>query len=258
MIPKIIHQIWFQGLSELPNKYLTNIEKNKSFNPGWEYKFWDETSIYDLVKQNDEWLEIYDKFIYLHQKVDFAKYIILYKYGGAYIDMDSYCIKSLDGLIEKYPNYEVIASKMNISKLESYLSCYNSICINNGIILATKASKAIKKLIMEISKSPKCRFYENQFLCIMRTTGPSIFTKILLSVPKNTIKILPPEYLEPCIANKCQITENTYVIHKHANSWIPPFLKSFFEFYMNNKTIFYSILILIVLFVIIIVVVLLS
>ncbi len=32
------------------------------------------------------------------QKIDFAKYCIIYTYGGVYVDMDSECLKSIDGL----------------------------------------------------------------------------------------------------------------------------------------------------------------
>ena len=43
--------------------------------------FWDENKIMDLVSKDKKILNKYNLHIYLHQKVDFAKIVILKYYG---------------------------------------------------------------------------------------------------------------------------------------------------------------------------------
>ena len=48
-IPKIIHQIFFNGES-LPLEIINSIDKLKILNPDWEYKIYDDAAIFDFVK----------------------------------------------------------------------------------------------------------------------------------------------------------------------------------------------------------------
>ncbi|AYV76734.1 MAG: hypothetical protein Terrestrivirus12_37, partial [Terrestrivirus sp.] len=66
------------------------------------------------------------------------------------------------------------------------------------------------------------------------------------------IKILPFEYLEPCIAasEKCDITNNTYVIHKHGKSWVPNYMNSLYRIYYDYKIALLITVLLLIVFVI--------
>mgnify|MGYP001017549600 FL=1 len=102
MIPKIIHQIWFQGTEYIP-KHLVNYQNSwKEKNQDYQYMFWDTNSIKELIKRvNIYWItETYNNFPLMIQKIDFAKYVILYYIGGIYIDMDMKCLKSLNILLK--------------------------------------------------------------------------------------------------------------------------------------------------------------
>src|ERR1700677_60433 len=107
-----IHQIWMQGLHNVPDKYKPNIKKTVNTNPNWSYTLWDSESIEQLVKYNNTINKTYNALHYMHQKIDFAKYIILYLFGGFYIDMNAYAIKNLDNLINDYSQYDLIVSKL--------------------------------------------------------------------------------------------------------------------------------------------------
>jgi mannosyltransferase OCH1-like enzyme len=250
MIPKIIHQIWLQGTNYIPDKFLDNIKSIKENNKDFEYVIWDEIKILELIMLKKEWVDIYYKFIYIHQKIDFAKYVILHVYGGIYIDIDVEIIKSFNDLIEKYKDYDTIVSELNIDKFESIITSGNSKSYNNGIILTNKESIVMKNLINEIINSyivPK--IFHFKVLLINNTTGPNIFTKI---INKNLeyVKILDSEYLEPCVRDDCKITENTIAIHRHNLSWMPNEFKNIIDFYLKHKIIF-TLLILIIIYIII-------
>lgn len=90
-IPKIIHQLWI-GPKRAPIKMM---ESWKLKNPDYEYILWDDEEIKRramVFKCTDE----IDLFQEINGKCDIMRWEILYKYGGIFIDADSFCIEPLD------------------------------------------------------------------------------------------------------------------------------------------------------------------
>lgn len=98
MVSRIIHQTapsdkkrWHPIWSECQNSWKKNFP-----NPEYIYMFWDDDDLYKLIKEDfPDYLQVYKDFgrdVIL--KVDFARYAILYKYGGIYADMDFMCKKN--------------------------------------------------------------------------------------------------------------------------------------------------------------------
>ncbi len=250
--PKIIHQIWLQGKDQIPNKFLDNIKKIKEMHMNWEYFLWDEISILNLIKNNKYLVDKYYKFIYLHQKVDFAKILILYIYGGIFIDIDAYTNKNLDNLFLEYDNYDFVISDLkNLGFISNISICGKlSKCYNNGNFFSKKHSNILEYMINNFKT--ECNFIDSKIQCIHKTTGPLIFNKIINKYlkdntikNKSNIKILDYEYLEPCTMDVCTITNNTYIVHKHENSWINDKIKLLMHFYVKNYKLVYIILFLI-------------
>ena len=239
--PRIIHQIWLQGEGDIPDKYKKNVNIIKNFNKDWQYILWDETKILNLINNYRDYIKTYYQFIYLHQKVDFARYIILYLIGGIYIDMDATSIKPLDSLVEKYNNYDVIISSTDTNILENYITCGKSVCYNNGVIISKQKAEIINNFIKRICKNDNtCDYRFSKIGCISSTTGPQIFTDFMIK-HKNDPKllILPSEYLEPCVFDNCNITENTFIKHVHEGSWVNINLLFVLRFYSKNKILCY-------------------
>ena len=249
IIPKIIHQIWMQGEKNIPNKYNNNIKTVKYNHKTWEYILWDEIKILELISSKKEWLDIYYKFTYLHQKIDFAKYVILFIFGGIYVDIDVEIVKSFDSLISEFNNADIIVSKLNINSTESFLATGYNESYNNGIIISKKNGEVIKKLIDEILISFFKSDLHFKVLYINSTTGPRIFTKVI-NDNKNKVNILPSEYLEPCTRGNCNITEKTIAIHKHELTWMSESLKNIIDFYLENKLILSIIILIIIIYII--------
>ncbi len=209
---------------------------------------WDDTKIKEHFKNNKKILNTYNKLIYLHQKVDFIRYCILYEFGGIYMDMDVTILKSFDEIINKYHNYECIISDINLNAMESYLLCLNNRCYNNGIIISKPKSQFMSNLINEIHKNNKCKCYDlNKSMCINRTTGPLLFTRVFNNYAnKKNIKVLDWSYFEPCIlGDLCDIRDNTILVHHHNASWINGFFTMIGYYYFKYKSLFYLLLIII-------------
>jgi mannosyltransferase OCH1-like enzyme len=274
-IPKIIHQIWLQGISYISNEAHERVNKIKNIHnindkeviiridaeikkrdEQWKYKLWDEIQILTLLQTLDkEYIEKYYKFIYLHQKVDYAKFIILKIYGGIYIDIDCNIIKNLDKLFERVKDYDFICSYLSQNnKVINYVSCgYMDKCINNGIIISKKNTDICNYIINKLEHECES-ILDKKESCINNTTGPKIFNKIIHSYlndnnNKSKVLILPPEYLEPCLFDVCNNTENTYIQHIHEWSWVDNnSYKNISIFYTRNTTLLNTICIIITIY----------
>lgn len=254
MTPKIIHQIWYQGVDKIPQNLQNNSNKIINLHKNWKYMIWDNNSIKKYFKNNHRILTTYNKLKYLHQKVDFMKYCILYNFGGVYMDMDINALKSLDQLVKQYENYECILSGINLNVMESYALCRNNKCINNGIIISQQKSNFMLALINEICKNNKCQIYDlNKSICINRTTGPLLITKIYNNYEnKSQIKILHYSYFEPCVLGDiCDIKKNTILIHTHNTTWINTQITKFLYYYFKYKLIIYLAIYLILIIIVI-------
>ena len=216
-IPKIIHQtaenppyndIW----DRCQKSWLKIFTKKK----GFEYKMWKDEDLENLVKNDfPQFLDIWEKYPYKINKIDIARYMILYKYGGIYADMDCYCFKDfynildmnrpniisgvpIDGDLSKGwgdPNkgYEIIQNSLMASpkKHKFWLDALNlsKKLVNSGI-------KLTKDNVKEI-------------------TGPILISKLY---DKNINK-LPVKNFRIGPFNSHFYNEDTYVLHIQTGLW---------------------------------------
>jgi mannosyltransferase OCH1-like enzyme len=95
-IPKIIHQLWI-GDKPAPTRMM---DTWRDMNPEFEYIRWSEAEFkkremkFICKKRIQEMDEI-------NGKADIQRWEILYKYGGVFIDADSYCVSPIDDQLMK-------------------------------------------------------------------------------------------------------------------------------------------------------------
>jgi mannosyltransferase OCH1-like enzyme len=233
IIPKIIHQIWFQGYENINSKYYDShlTVFNGAKNNNWEYMFWDEKKILELLKNYPTYKNIYDYFDMMIQKIDIAKYVILYHHGGVYIDMDMVWIKDFTDLLQ---NRTLIVSKLMTVPFYS-----------NGILLSKPQHDFWNYYIDEIDKNKEKKWYYNNHLYVQNSTGPILFTKVVNnynSKNNNNITILDYVYFEPCKSTYlCNLSQDARLKDNFANSWMTPYEKCIIYIY----TFFYQIILII-------------
>jgi mannosyltransferase OCH1-like enzyme len=108
-IPKHIHQIWWQGESNIPKKYHAWRQTWRRYHPEWEFTLWDETKMNEFVKVNEP--ELLDSFLSWPKPIhraDAFRYVLLKHVGGWYIDIDIECLKSI---VPLHNEAEVLLSK---------------------------------------------------------------------------------------------------------------------------------------------------
>ena len=99
MIPKVIHYCWF-GRNPLPPLAVKCIESWKKYLPDYEIKEWNEDNFdVNIIPYTQEAYQA-KKYAFVS---DYARFWILYKYGGIYFDTDVEVIKPLDDIIARGP-----------------------------------------------------------------------------------------------------------------------------------------------------------
>jgi mannosyltransferase OCH1-like enzyme len=97
MIPRIIHQTWKNA--EVPKRFRAAQQSWRSLHPDWDYMFWTDADITRLVADEyPELVSLFRRYPDQIQRVDAARYLILYKYGGVYADLDVVCRRSFEDL----------------------------------------------------------------------------------------------------------------------------------------------------------------
>lgn len=89
-LPRKLHFIWVSrdGI-EMPEEYAPNIEEWKRRNRNWETKFWKDEEVESLVREDFPHLaSSYASIRKAVMRSDLARFLVLLKYGGIYLDVD--------------------------------------------------------------------------------------------------------------------------------------------------------------------------
>ena len=215
-IPKIIHYCWFGGnpLPPLAEKCIASWQK---FLPDYEIKRWDESNFdVNIIPYTSQAYEA-KKYAFVS---DYARFWILYKYGGLYFDTDVEIIKPLDDIIAAGPF-------MGCENLYKPGATPNELGVAPGLGLGVNPGLGLYKEILDLYstlqfKKPNGGLntktvveYSTELLC----------DKGLINSPEvqtvAEIKIYPKDYFCPMDyeTGKITITNNTVSIHRYAKSW---------------------------------------
>lgn len=212
MIPKVIHYCWF-GRAELPPLAKKCIASWRNFLPDHEIKEWNEDNF-------DVNAIPYTAQAYKHKKYafvsDYARFKILYEYGGIYFDTDVEVIKSLDDILGKGSFFGL--------ENENFFAC------NPGLGFACEAKFYLLKEILDLYANMQFETTsgEQNKKTIVEHFSEMLLLKGLQQAPGiiefEGAKFYPAEYFcpKPSEFGKIQITEKTCTIHHYAASWIGP------------------------------------
>lgn len=169
MIPKDIYQSWYTKDFDLDTQH--RIQNMKSFNPNWNHHIYDDDDIDKFVNDNFPGIiaDSYNRLNIIVAKVDFWRYLVLYKNGGVYLDIDSCINGSLDELIHENDKGIITCEKNK----DLYVQ-WGLIFDKNHIILKT----TIDLIIHNIRNNA---FPNN----IHKMTGPTVYSHAINIVYQN-------------------------------------------------------------------------
>ncbi|CAK7233989.1 hypothetical protein SEUCBS140593_008786 [Sporothrix eucalyptigena] len=97
-VPAVMHHVVLGSRPPLPAWGETR-QSCLDLHEGWETHYWtDETAAAFVADKFPDVKETWDSYPFLIQKVDALRYMILYEYGGAVLDMDLRCKRALGPL----------------------------------------------------------------------------------------------------------------------------------------------------------------
>jgi len=146
MIPRIIHQTWFEDITPTHYPQLYRFQ-NSWRNSGWEYRFYNDTEVRSYIQDNfpARFLESYDALVPGAFKADLFRYLVLLRDGGLYVDVDLLLETNLDTFITPTLSF-LTARDDGIATAHD-----QPFCLWNGIIAAAPGhpviAKAVERLI---------------------------------------------------------------------------------------------------------------
>ena len=194
-IPRIIHQIW--TTNDIPQKWRTLQQGCIKMNPDYEYMLWTHSAIDKFIEKNYPWiLDTYNNYPYPMEKLDAARYFILYHYGGIYLDMDMECKVPFDRILQNVS-----------SEAEVVLGATAPVGVTSSFLMAKKNHRLLKQMTEGLPQSN--RWYISPYWTVIMSTGPLYVWRSYLNYPCNEqIHVLPYE-----------LHSRQYLDHKHASTW---------------------------------------
>lgn len=214
MIPKIIHYCWF-GRNPLPESAIKCINSWKKFLPDYEIKEWNEDNFdVNIIPYTKEAYEA-KKYAFVS---DYARFWILYRYGGLYFDTDVEVIKGMDDIVERGPfmGIEVVSPDSQTPPQ-----------VAPGLGLGAIAGMPLYKDILSYYDT---MHYLDEYGQTSTVTVVAHNTKVLLEKGLKCtneiqevagVTIYPKEFFNPLNDNtgELKITENTRSIHWYSSTW---------------------------------------
>lgn len=233
-VPKIIHQTWKDH--RLPDHLKIMQESVIEHHQDYEYKFWSDQDIENFLRVN--YPNIYwfyqKNFEYIIQKIDFIRLLLLYHFGGVYIDIDSFCLKSVDGVLG-YP-----CSFVTTDKHPAFSDKHYPIVLNNAFIAAERNNDLIRRIMSGILEyqDPEdytefCSF-KTSYTKVLKSAGPLCITDVYLRYGyKSLVNKLSSNYFFGVDYDKSmnlsdiasfsksigEKVQECHIVHMHESSW---------------------------------------
>lgn len=159
----IIHQVAFS--EENLNKYISpNYANIKEFMGNYEYRFWDLPKFIELLKNDKatDVLEAINKIKPYAYKADLARYYIVHRFGGWYVDLNTY--------FQHAPptnEYEMVVFSQT-----QFFTSESSWAVYNGLFYFNKEHRILRYMIDRCIENIKQEYYGSNPWC---TTGPNLF-----------------------------------------------------------------------------------
>jgi mannosyltransferase OCH1-like enzyme len=215
MIPKVIHYCWF-GRNPLPDFAKKCIDSWRKFFPEYEIREWNEDN-FD-VSMIPYTKEAYDAGKYAFVS-DYARFWILYKYGGLYFDTDVEVIKPMEDIVNKGP---FMGCEIPESKNEG-------LAVAPGLGIGSVPGLKLYSDLLELYSTLHFQMVDggHHLKTVVEYTSELLQKQGLKNIDEIQycagVWIYPSEYFSPwdAILGKMNITENTRSIHWYSKTWLP-------------------------------------
>ena len=209
---KFVHQIWFDfgDNANMPDEDTYNTLKHSLAinNPNYMYKLWSLSEATELINEH---YPLFSQFFnqnvkYNIVKCDFFRYLLMYHFGGIYIDLDFVSLKPFDDLFNDLTSNKldlVLPGSSNkshdiILTEEWYDSTHVSKTLHNGCLISKSNMNPFwLKLLFDIVNSTQIITEKNDIFAYSGTKKLHNHVFSLKHMLNNSITILPYYYICP-------------------------------------------------------------
>ena len=163
-IPRILHRTWKD--KNIPTRWEGTYKSCLRMYKNFTHMFWTDDDIEKFLEKEYSWFMLtFRSYSYNIQRVDAARYFILYHYGGIYLDLDVGCKEPIFPVLEDSQRYNVL------------LTATYPTGVSNDIIVTEKGHPLLEGAIQRLAAANS--WYGTPFVTIMWSTGPIFLTKCL-------------------------------------------------------------------------------
>ena len=224
MIPKVIHYCWFGG-NPLPELAIKCINSWNKYLPGYEIREWNESNFdVNSIKYTQQ---AYKRKKYAFVS-DYARFWILYHYGGIYFDIDVELIKPFEPILQSGPYMGLETN--NVMQTGIFTGTDVGVACNPGLGMATVKGMKFCKDMLDLYQDLSFIFPSG---AINTKSVVSYTSEMLLKCGYDKrfngiqecagFKIYPREYFCPRIdreTGKITLYPETHSIHHYAATWV--------------------------------------
>lgn len=206
-VPKILHQTapknrsqWHPDWARCQESWMQHFVKKK----GWTYRMWTDEDLNKFMQESYPWFySTYLAYGQNIQRIDIARYFILYHYGGIYADMDFFCFR--------YFMEEATVSSTKVSVVESgYKENEN---VQNSLMISPVGDPFWMSVVVKAQS-------RTSSTDVLYSTGPKLLSDVLDEMVPGRIDILPMHLFNPPLHKWKNIDESQlYTKHLNTVSW---------------------------------------
>ena len=177
---QVIHFMWISDDPSqiIPERYRSNVQTFKNMNPQAHIIIWNKPQLTKLWTDFDEkFLTFFNNLSTNIQKADLSRYLIIYLFGGLYVDLDFYCVYNLHDLFKD----KDVALFFEPRKHAKQVHVDNLVC--NGILYSKSPRHHLFLDILEDVRKHFASRNQSHTDNAFFTTGPKVITAMYRSHP---------------------------------------------------------------------------
>jgi glycosyltransferase involved in cell wall biosynthesis len=226
-IPRIIHQLWIDLDPGVPMGYRHWQRSWQDMHPDFEYRMWTNRDIERFIdKTCPEWSDLFYGYKQNICRVDLARYLILQRFGGLYVDLDFECLR---------PHHDLLAGHTLLMGLEPGSHAALSKCrqagLNSIVCNAWMASVPDHPFWNHLLQDLQHASHQTD---VLELTGPFVLTRSVGRYRGEGVSIVPARHLYPVDKDACwkgeiqdleffeSATREAHALHHWVGSWFRP------------------------------------
>ena len=187
----IIHEMW--ATSEIPLRWKHSTTTWITMNKDFVYCLWTDAELEAFVVDEHRWLLwTYHSYRYPIQRWDAVRYMLLYHYGGTYVDLDAKCLTPLSVVFAKVP---VEAGAIVVPTWPLGLT-------QDFIAVRRPRNPVLRGVLSGLRRAAASWWYlPLPYTSVLFRTGPVYFTRrVNCHYRQEQIFVIPPSKYRKCVS----------------------------------------------------------